>query len=274
MTTCRDPQGLQGSVAGVVVGGVVAVYGALGVAQAVQNAMNVAWSVPRHRRPNPLRARLRSLLLLGTAGIAVLGTTVLSILGASVAASGGALTDPLRLLVTAMVVPLDAAIFVVVFRVATATALRVRDVLPGAIVAAVVWQLLQLFGTAYVARIVQGASATYGVFALVLGLLAWIFLAAWSVVMSAEINVVLAKHLYPRALLTPFTDDVDLTGADRRSYTDAAVAQQHKGFQSVDVTFDHDGQNASARRRAPAGTPQGDPTAEQRRRWRARRGRP
>ena len=86
-------------------------------------------------------------------------------------------------------------------------------------------------------------------FALVLGLLAWIFLAAVGVVISAEINVVRAKRLYPRALMTPFTDNVDLTPADRRVYTDAATAQQAKGFQSVTVTFDDDGQQASARRR-------------------------
>ena len=55
------------------------------------------------------------------------------------------------------------------------------------------------------------------------------------------------KHLFPRALLTPFTDNVDLTSADRRAYTDAATAQRHKEFESVDVTFDHDGQEASAR---------------------------
>ena len=83
-------------------------------------------------------------------------------------------------------------------------------------------------------------------FALVLGLLAWIFLAAVGVVMSTEINVVRAKRLYPRALMTPFTDDVDLTPADRRVYTDAALAQQAKGFQWVTVTFDDEGQQASA----------------------------
>ena len=48
-----DPQGLQGSGVALVVGGLVALYGALGVAQALQNAMNIAWAVPRHRRPNP-----------------------------------------------------------------------------------------------------------------------------------------------------------------------------------------------------------------------------
>ena len=71
-----DPQALQGNRSPWLVGGLVALYGALGAAQALQHAMNVAWSVPRNRRPNPLKARLRSLLLLATAGVAVLATTV------------------------------------------------------------------------------------------------------------------------------------------------------------------------------------------------------
>ena len=53
-----------------------------------------------------------------------------------------------------------------------------------------------------------------------------------------EVNVVLARRLWPRALLTAFKDDVDLTEADRRAYTAYAQAQRHKGFEHVEVTFD------------------------------------
>ena len=56
--------------------------------------------------------------------------------------------------------------------------------------------------------------------------------------LGIQINVVLAKRLYPRALLTPFTDNVDLTEADRRVYTEYAKAQRHKGFEHVTVTFE------------------------------------
>lgn len=72
---------------------------------------------------------------------------------------------------------------------------------------------------------------------MVLGLIAWLFLASVAIVISAEIDVVRYKRLYPRALLTPFTDDVNLTQADRRTYTEIATAQQAKGFQSVTVKF-------------------------------------
>ena len=61
---------------------------------------------------------------------------------------------------------------------------------------------------------------------MVLGLLAWIFLAALGVVLSVEINVVRTKQLLPRAPHAPFTDNVDLTRADQRAYADAATSQR------------------------------------------------
>mgnify|MGYP000983956436 CR=1 FL=1 len=79
-------------------------------------------------------------------------------------------------------------------------------------------QFLQTFGVVYVGRVVRDASATNGVVGFVLGLLAFIYLAAVILIVCAEINAVAAKRLYPRALLTPFTDNVDLTEADQRQY--------------------------------------------------------
>ena len=131
----------------------------------------------------------------------------------------------------------NATAFVFAFRIAVARQLRVRDVVPGALLAAVAWQLLQSFGVAYVARVVSSASATNSVFALVLGLLAFLYLAAVCVVLCLEMNVVRVERLYPRALLTPFTDHVELTRGDRDAYTDQAKAQRTKGFQTVDVSF-------------------------------------
>jgi membrane protein len=231
----QEPSRIGGGVAGLVIGVLGALYGALGVAQALQYAMNTAWRVPRNDRPNPLKARVRSLLLLATGGLAVLGTTVLSAFGAS---NAGSLGVVVRVLVLVASILVNAVVFVFMFRLATARRLSVRDVAPGAVGAAVVWQLLQTFGVAYVGHVVRNASATNGVFALVLGLLAFFYLTAVAVVFCAEINVVRVEVLYPRALLTPFTDDVDLTGGDARAYTGQATSQRSKGFETVDVRFD------------------------------------
>jgi YihY family inner membrane protein len=233
-----DPHGLKSGGIGLVVGILGTIYGGMGVAQAMQNAMNIVWSVPRIKRPNPILLRLRSLLLLGTVGLAVLGTTVLSALGSSASAFGADLGAGVKVLLTALAVVLNAGIFVLAFKVATARGLAVRDIVPGALIAALVWQLLQSFGAAYIGHVVKNASATNGVFALVLGLIAWLFIEAVAVVLGVEVNVVRAQHLHPRALMTPFTDNVDLTHADERAYAQLAESQQSKGFQSVDVSFD------------------------------------
>jgi membrane protein len=229
------PRELSGGVAGVVVGVLGSLYGGLGVAQAVQHMMNTAWSVPRNSRPNPFLARGRSLLLLGTAGLAVLGTTALSTLGSG---NAGSLGMVLRIAALVGSVAVNAVVFVFAFRLATTRRLTVRQVAPGALTAAVLWQLLQTFGVGYVGHVVRTASATNSVFALVLGLLAFLYLASVIGVLCVEINVVHVDRLHPRALLTPFTDDVDLTAGDRRSYTDLAKAQRSKGFETVHVTFD------------------------------------
>jgi membrane protein len=229
------PQELSGGLLGVMVGVLGSLYGGLGVAQAVQYAMNTAWAVPRNDRPNPFLARGRSLLLLGTAGLAVIGTTALSAVGAR---GEGVAATVVQVLLFLAAIAINAVVFVFAFRLATPRHLTVPQVLPGALTAAVLWQLLQTFGVTYVRHVVNTASATNGVFALVLGLLAFLYLAAVVGVLCVEINVVRVDRLYPRALLTPFTDHVELTAGDRRSYTGQAKAQRSKGFEEVEVTFD------------------------------------
>jgi hypothetical protein len=66
----------------------------------------------------------------------------------------------------------------------------------------------------------------------------WIYLGAVTFVAGAEINVVRERRLWPRSLLTPFTDNVELTAGDRRAYASYAATERHKGFENVDVDFD------------------------------------
>jgi hypothetical protein len=214
--------------------------------------------VPRNRRPNPIMVRVRSLVLLAVSGVAIILTTVIANSRAVIAAIGGDVSSELTWPITILTVLLNAAIFMVVFRLASAHDHSIRRDIPGGIFSAVVWQLLQYVGTAYVSQIVKDSSAVAGTFAIVLGMLAWIYLGAITVVLGIEINVVVAKKLYPRALLTPFTDNVDLTDADRRVYTGYAQAQGHKGWQSVDVTFDESLRKRKSAARATKSTPPSD----------------
>jgi membrane protein len=233
-----DPRGVSGSGVGLAVGILGTLYGGLGVGQVIQHAMNVAWMVPRNSRPNPLKSRGRGLLLLVVAGGAVLATTVLSGLGVSARAFGSSVGAGLKILLFGSSIGINLGVFLLTFRVATARTVTTRTVLPGALLAAIAWQLLQTFGAVYVTHVVKNASATNGVFALVLGLVGWIYLEAIVIVFAVEINVVRALRLYPRALLTPFTDNVNLTPADEFTYRDQAEAQRAKGFEDIDVRFD------------------------------------
>ena len=113
-----------------------------------------------------------------------------------------------------------------------------RQLVPGALTAAILWQLLQWFRFALRGPRRQiGQSNQQRVRALGLGLLAFLYLIATSLLVSAEINVVRTDHVYPRALLTPFTDDVEFTPGDRKAYAGRAKAQRAKGVEHVDVTF-------------------------------------
>ena len=228
------PRRLSGGTVGLIVGTLGSLYGGLGVAQALQYATNTMWGVARNNRPNPLRARGRSLVLLGIAGLAFLVTTALTILGSS---GGGYLGTATRVIAFVASVAVGAALFIFAFRFAAARRLSVRDVVPGALAAEVIWQLLQTFGVIFVQQ-VRHASPSNAVFAVVLGLLAFLYLTATAVLVCAEINVVRVSRLYPRSLLTPFTDNVILTAADRRAYSRQARAQRSKGFEHVSVHFD------------------------------------
>jgi membrane protein len=208
----RNVTSVQGSGVALVVGLLGALWGGLGIANAAQDAMNRVWGVPRPRRPGFFPRVLRSLALVGTLGAAVVATAVLS-------AAAGYVSGNLALRAVALAVSVAAnvAVFLLAFKLLTARDLDVGTLLPGAIVAAVGFEVLQVVSGVYVAHALEGMSQTYGMFAIVLGALAWIFLQARVVVYAAEVNVVRRDRLWPRPLVA---DDDDDDGAREEDPTD------------------------------------------------------
>jgi membrane protein len=236
-TQIGRPEGLHGSTSAVVVGAITALYGVLGLGQAAQNVLNVAWAIPRNSRLNPVLSRLRSFLLLIVGGLSVLAVAILSSVGSHLEIFGSSIDLGVRWLVRLGSVIVTALVLAVMMSRGTSQRHPLRTVLPGSIAIALMWLLLQFVGGAYVSHVLSKVSQMNGVFALVLGLFALLYIAAVMAMTGIELNVVLAKKLYPRALLTPFTDDVELTDADRRVYTEYVMAQRHKGFERVKVSF-------------------------------------
>ncbi|OZD78128.1 YihY/virulence factor BrkB family protein [Rhodococcus sp. 05-339-2] len=226
------PERIGGGTVGLAVGILGSLYGGLGVSVALQNAMNTAWAVPKNLRPDPIRARVRGLGLLSTVGLAVLAITALNVLSAA-----GYFGPESGLVVFVIGTLLYVGVFVVAFRLATVRAVSIGQVLPGAVVAGLTWQLLQTFGGVYVKYVAASSTVTNGVFAVVLGLLAFLYVTSVSIVICIEINVVRVDRLFPRSLLAPFTDDVELTEGDKLTYTGQAEAQRSTPFEDIDVTF-------------------------------------
>jgi membrane protein len=251
-----------GSGVGLAVGVLVALYGSLGAAQATQNVFNRAWAVPRNRRPNPLKSRARSLLLLVVLGAGVLLTTALSTLGTSAGALGATLSGGLRVVLFVLAFGVNIAVMMFLFRLLTADEVPTRALRLGWLTAGVALQILQVLGAYFLAHYLKGASESYGAFGLVLGMIAWIYLLALVLVLAVEIDVVSVRRLWPRALLAPFSDDVELTRADRRAYTGYAQSERHKGFETVDVGFAEEDGEAPATGTRPAAGAGSDPDAD------------
>jgi membrane protein len=170
--------------------------GGLAVTNAAQDAFNRIWQVPARRRPGFLAMRLRGLRLLALFGLLnILSTTAAGIVGAG---PGGALA-----LFGGVVAALlfNLALFGSAFKLLTDARVSWRELAPGVLLAAVVWQLLQYVGGFYIGHVVRHAGPLSATFAVVLGLLAWLYLGAQVTVFSAEVNVVRTRGLWPRSFL-------------------------------------------------------------------------
>ncbi len=207
---------LQGSGVAFVFGLLGTLYGGLGIAEVSQFAMNRVWGLPLRDRPGFIPRIARSLGLLATIGVGLIVTAVIS--GIAGAASIPAIQ---RTAALALPLALNVGLFLLAFQLLVGVYVRWLDLLPGAIVAAVGWELLHMLGGLYITHFLEGASQVYGLFAFVLGLFAWISLLTRVVLYAAELNVVRRERLWPRSLAPP-----PYTHADDRaleSYVDIQV---------------------------------------------------
>ncbi|MFH9672420.1 YihY/virulence factor BrkB family protein [Streptomyces sp. NPDC017405] len=213
-------------------------YGSLGVAQAAQYALNKIWAVPRHARPDPLQSRLKGLLFLLLLALGLCALTLLSVTASATYVFGVRLRGGTWIAATAGSVLLNTGLLLLSYRLLTHRGLPLRRLAGAGLGAACAWQALQWGGSYYVSHVLRGATATYGMFGIVLGLLAWLYAGALIFVMAAEVGAVRVMRLWPRSLLTPFTDRVRLSPADRRAYQSYAATEAFKGFQKVQVHFE------------------------------------
>lgn len=186
---------LEGNGIALAVGVVGSLWAGLGVVLATERALDRIWAVSRRDRSGFLASRLRALALLLVLGALMIASTVAS----GLAGGGAGLLGPLA--GVAVSIGVNAVVFGAVFTLLGQRSTPLGALLPGVALAAVCWSALQLVGGYFVSHQIRNATPAYGTFALVLGLLVWIQLGATLTVLSAELNVVRARSLWPRSLL-------------------------------------------------------------------------
>jgi membrane protein len=223
-----DPHALQATGPALAIGIILTFLGARGVAGAAQNALNTVWGVPMYRRGAFPWSLLRQISLMLVAGIGLIASTILSGLAGNVPFLSGAAAQAGAIVVSLV---LNVGVFWLAFRLATAKDIGTRTMLPSAAVTAVIWQILQLLGTSLVHRL-AGSSSVYGVFGIVLGLLAWLYLGAELTLYAVEANVVGVRRLWPRSLAPP-----PLTHEDEVALDMYAKSQERRPEQEIESHF-------------------------------------
>ncbi len=190
-------RGIQdGSPFALIVGVLGLVWGSLGVLQVAQHAQAEVWNLPQEARPGFWPRLGRGVGVIGLLGVFLVTSTAVA--GIVTLGHRGL---PIGVVGPVVSVALNAAFFAVGFRLLTPRAIRWAEMLPGAVVGAGGWTALQYFGGILVAHSLRNTSKEYGMFALVLGFLGFLYLSAQVGLYASEVNVVRARHLWPRSLV-------------------------------------------------------------------------
>jgi membrane protein len=225
----RDVTSLRGSGTALAIGIVGAIWAGLGVTLAIGNALDELWAVPRVDRPDFVSSRLRGLAVLAVVGTATVASTRRHPRSQrDDPAAAGRHRELLgfgRRRLLRLPRSLPHAHHREREHETGAARGRGRDAgMAG----------LQTLGGLYVEHVLARSSETYGVFAVVIGLLSWLWLAAQLTLVAAEVNVVLDQRLWPRSLFG------GLVAADERAMRRAAEAARRDKREEIVVRFGRD----------------------------------
>lgn len=135
-----------------------------------------------------LEKRISSLKFLGTIGVIALISVTLGALGA--------LVESPVVSVVAYLAGFGASVllFASGFKLLPRAQLSWRDVLPGAMIAAAIFELLKIIGPLYLTAGAQGRDETFGAFATAAGLLVSAYLLCQVALLAAQLNAVLLER--------------------------------------------------------------------------------
>jgi YihY family inner membrane protein len=230
----------KSSLIGLIIGLIVLVWGTSGLAQSGLYAMEQIWNVPGPQRPGYLQRLSRTGLFLAVLAVGLITTTALATLNGF-----GHHSVVIVVLADILALAANMGMYVLAFRVLTPAGVATRQLVPGAVLAGAAWTVLQAGGALIVGHYLNSGSV-YGIFAIVLSLLAWIYLVVEITIYAAEVNVVRVRRLWPRSIMAP-----PLTEADRASIALQSLQNQRREEQQIVVSFT----DRDAEAQPPPGTP-------------------
>lgn len=177
------------------IGLLITFYGAKGVADALQHALNHVWGVPRHLRTGFPKSTLRSFSIIVFGGLGLLAASTITGY-----ATSGSHSITLRVLMWSGGFLVLYLVFWSIFTFGSSARKRPVANIPGAFFAAVGLTVLQSVGTYIISRQLKGQTGLNAQFAVVLALLFWMYLQAQIVLYAIELNSVRAFKLWPRSI--------------------------------------------------------------------------
>lgn len=189
-----------------VIGLLLTFYGARGGIDAFRNALNHLWHIPKNKRVGfPASVAISALSMV----IAGLGLTAAAALSGIASGLGQSVVFKLLAALTAVIILVPA--FYWLFKLNLPGTVRKRNLQAMALYCAIGIVAIQSLGGYLVTRQLKTLSPLYGTFALVLGLLFWIYLQATVVLYIIQARIVHSRKLWPRSLSGKI-----LTTADRQ----------------------------------------------------------
>ena len=196
----QDIHGISKTGLALIIGLILTLYGARGVADVLRTSLDHIWQVPRGKRSGFPGSIGRSLGIIVIGGIGLL----IAPLAADYTLVFG---NSFIFRIFSIIVTLIVLFFVLVFviKMSLSVYMPFRQIWVGAAIAAVSLETLQILGGYIVARELRNLNSLYGTFAIVLGLLYWIYLQAQVLFYVFEFDSVRVLKLWPRSVRPPLT---------------------------------------------------------------------
>jgi YihY family inner membrane protein len=212
---------LSGTWYRIILSGVLTLLASFGVANTLRDSIGDLWQIPLSKRRGFPWNYLTNLGIIMLSGLVLAATTLLVSL---VTKDGTPWYFGLSVI-------LNFGLFLLIFRIATPKAISTKHLLIQSAITAFIWQILQVTGSYLVERELSNLNLLYGSFAVVLGLLFWLYFVARVAIYAIEVDVVLANRLWPRSIAGETTE------AGRKAYAAYAKAQQRLAEEDIHVTF-------------------------------------